>query len=123
MMLETSVCVVGFLFNAPIMKETVVNIVACSIVIPTTPPPDRGIGGTKGRWGMGKMYCARHDIKDCPYRGVGNDIYSHWIRCGYSCEKAISKAEILCKSTPCLFAIEVLLGELLPGKEWYERDL
>jgi hypothetical protein len=58
-----------------------------------------------------KNKCKRKDLKDCPYRYKDID-YNHWIiRAGKSLEFAEQRAQIICESIPCNYAIELLLRE------------
>ena len=57
---------------------------------------------------MGKQKrCERREFIECPYRREEID-YEHWIhKCGKSFEFAKERADMLCKSVPCMFAIEL----------------
>lgn len=51
--------------------------------------------------------CERREFTECPYRREEID-YEHWIaKCGESLEFARERADILCNSTPCMYAIEL----------------
>ena len=61
---------------------------------------------------MGIKRCERRELTDCPYRREEVD-YEHWVyKCGKSLEFAQERANILCRSTPCNYALELAIKEL-----------
>jgi len=51
--------------------------------------------------------CKRRELVDCPYREEKID-YDHWIiKAGRSLEFAIERADIVCESIPCMYALEL----------------